>query len=130
MDDAVDVLPDKRAIFKLNALCVQALLYPITIVIYLLIGAAIFSAIEHEQEEMEKRNAKDEIQMVISKIAEKYNLSENTTENILNDLTCLCTNNHLQIRNATFQWTFLPSFYFAATVITAIGKGIVCTDIC
>lgn len=50
---SVDHNVDKhRPIFKLNALFVQALLYPITVVIYLLIGAAIFTAIEHEHEQM------------------------------------------------------------------------------
>ena len=123
-DDDDDALrPDNRPIFKLDALCVQAILYPITLVIYLLIGAAVFSAIEHEQEVMARREAEDEIKKVISKVSGMYNLSENTTEKIFNDFTSLCTNNHLQIQNASFQWTFLPSFYFAATVITAIGKG-------
>ena len=108
--------------FKLNALCVQALLYPITMVIYLLIGAAIFTAIEHEREIEAKDNAEEEIRMVISKVASKYNLSENVSESILHDFTNLCTENHLQIINATSRWTFLPSLYFAATVITAIGE--------
>ena len=121
VDDVL--LPNNRPIFRLNTLCFLALLYPITLVIYLLIGAAVFSAIEHEQEVMERREAEDEIQKVISKVAGKYNLSESTTERIFNDFTSLCTNNRLQIRNASFQWTFLPSFYFAATVITAIGKA-------
>lgn len=132
MGDVDALLSDNRPlgpIFKLNALCVQAILYPVTLVIYLLIGAAVFSAVEHEQEVMARREAEDEIQRVISKVAGKYNLSENTTERIFNDFTSLCTNNHLQIRDASFQWTFLPSFYFAATVITAIGKASVCNSI-
>ena len=110
------------AIFKLKGLCVQALLYPITMVIYLLIGAVIFTAIEHEQEIEAKDKAKEEIRMAISAVASKYNLSENVSESILHDFTNLCTENQLQIINATSRWTFLPSLYFSATVITAIGE--------
>lgn len=114
--------PNSRAIFKVNSLCVQALVYPITVVIYLLIGAAIFTAIEHDHERMAKRIAEDEIQKAIQTIARKMNLSENTTEEILSNFTYLCTDNYLQTYNAPYRWEFLPSFYFAATVITAIGE--------
>ena len=121
-DNSMDDLKVSRPIFKVNALCVQALIYPIIVVIYLLIGAAVFTGIEHPHEGMAKVVAEDEIQKAIQKIAVKMNLTENATEEILNDFTYLCTNNYLQIRNAPYQWGFLPSFYFAATVITAIGE--------
>ena len=114
--------PDNRAIFTANALCIQALLYPITIIIYLLTGAAIFTAIEHDHERMAKVAAGDEIQRAIQAVSRKMNLSENATKEILDIFTYLCTDNHLQTYYAPNQWEFLPSFYFAATVITAIGK--------
>ena len=114
--------PDNRPIFKVNALCIQALLYPITIIIYLLIGAAIFNAIEEDHERMAKTAAGDEIQRAIQAVSRKMNLSESVTKEILDDFTYLCTDNYLQTYNAPNQWQFLPSFYFAATVITAIGK--------
>ena len=43
-----------QPILKWNALdlCVQALLYPIAVFIYLLIGAVIFTAIEYDHEKM------------------------------------------------------------------------------
>ena len=46
--------PKYQPILKWNALCVQALLYPIAVFVYLLIGAAIFTAIEYDHEEMAK----------------------------------------------------------------------------
>ena len=113
----------RRPIFKLNALGVQALLYPIIVVIYLVIGAAIFTAIEQEQEEMAKEVAADKIKMAIINVSEKYNLSENIAEEILNDYTYLCTDTYLQIRNGSNEWAFLPSFYFTATAVTAVGEA-------
>lgn len=119
--DAMDP-PDNRAIFKVNALCVQALLYPITVIIYLLIGAAIFTAIERDHERKARIAAGDEIQRAIQAVSRKMNLSENATKEIFDGFSYLCTDNYLQTYNAPNQWEFLPSFYFAATVITAIGK--------
>ena len=126
VDDA-RVPPHHRPIFKLNALCVQALLYPIIVVIYLVTGAAIFTAIEHGEEGMARIKADNQIKIAISTFAGEYNLSETVVERILSNFTdLLCTNNHLQICNGSYEWTFIPSFYFAATVVTAIGE--ICND--
>ena len=119
-----DEIPSQRnqPIFKLNALCVQALLFPIIVFIYLLIGAAILAAAEIDYEEDTRVAAQNEIQDIVKKISWKANLSENTTKEILGNLTYLCTNNYLQAQNASHRWEFLPAFFFAANVITAIGR--------
>ena len=121
-----------RPIFKLNALCVQALLYPITIVIYLLIGAAIFTAIEHDHENMVKASLNnemqtiDELQQVVEAMLRNLNVSKSTSQEILNNFTSnftkLCMTYSSSIHTPQDQWEFLPSFYFAATVITTIGE--------
>lgn len=120
-----DRIPKNQPIFKLNALCVQALLYPVAIFVYLLIGAAIFTAIENEHNKKAINASNmvryDEIQEAVETISRQFNLSQNTTREILDDLTYLCTNNYWQTQNFSYEWEFLPTFFFAATVITAIG---------
>ena len=122
-----------RPIFKVNALCVQALLYPITVVIYLLIGAVIFTAIEHDHEKMVKDSlvssemaSNDEFQQTIKSMLRNLNISESTFKEILNNFTSnftnLCTYYSTSTQNPPYEWEFLPSFYFAATIITTIGE--------
>ena len=117
--------PKNQPILKWNALCVQVLLYPITIVIYLLIGAAIFTAIERDNEKTMRQNVAsqemqrvDELQKAIEAVLRQHDISENISEEIL---SILCTSNS-EIQNAPLQWEFLPAFYFAASVISTIGK--------
>ena len=128
--EVTDKASKDRPIFKVNALFVQTLLYPITLVIYLLVGAAIFTAIEHEHEQMiREASLNDEMQtiselhQVITAMLNNLNISENVSTEILNNFTSNFTNlcvdySHTPSYN---QWEFLPSFYFAATVITTIG---------
>lgn len=121
-----------RPVFKVNALCVQALLYPITIVIYLLIGAAIFTAIEHDYEKVTKASPNnemqtiDELQQLVEAMLRNLNVSESTSQEILNNFTSNFTNFCAAYSSSTqspeYEWEFLPSFYFAATVITTIGE--------
>ena len=118
--------PKYRPILKWNALCVQALLYPIAVFLYLLIGAAIFTAIEYDHEKMAEHVAAnqevhnvDELQHAIESVLRKFNLSESVSAEILSNFTSLCAG----YSNTPYQWEFLPAFYFSATVITTIGYG-------
>ena len=137
VDHNVNRHSENRPIFKVNALFVQALLYPITVLIYLLFGAAMFTAIEHDHEQMTRTvsqiNAMQtiaELKQTVEALLKNLNISENTSEEIINNFTSnftnLCedysTRTHIPPYN---RWEFLPSFYFAATVITTIGEVIV-----
>ena len=111
--------PKNRPVFKFNALCVQVLLYPITVVIYLLIGAAVFTAIERNHEQMTRSvnnnnnmPSIDELQQAVETVLRKHNLSENASKEILFAYMCA---DHSSAQNPPHQWDFLPSFYFAAT---------------
>ena len=123
----VDIEPLSRnhqPVFKVNALCVQVLLYPITIVIYLLVGAALFTAIEHDYQNRPAETAnhevtitdklENELQHAVEEVLRKFNVSESSSQDILKTHFC-----DSRIPN---QWDFLPSIYFAATVITTIGE--------
>lgn len=80
---------------------------------YLLVGAAVFDALEsdHEMREEEKLKAEE------IRIKGKYNISSEDYRQL--ELVILQSEPH----RAGVQWKFAGSFYFAITVITTIGKS-------
>ena len=98
----------------------------------------MFTAIECDHEQMTRTvsqiNAMKtiaELKQTVEALLKNLNISENTSEEILNNFTSNFTNfcedystrTHIPPYN---RWEFLPSFYLvAATVITTIGEVIV-----
>ena len=80
---------------------------------YLLVGAAVFDALESEYEIEERRTLLAEE----TEIIQRYNISEedfmNITKNVLQSVP----------HKAGIQWKFAGAFYFATTVITTIGES-------
>lgn len=84
----------------------------LSIVLYLLIGAAVFDALESEGE-----SAKTEaLEEKLDELKRKYGFSEGDYREV--ERVVLQAAPH----RAGRQWKFAGSFYFAITVITTIGK--------
>ncbi|KAK2092193.1 hypothetical protein P7K49_028721 [Saguinus oedipus] len=79
---------------------------------YLLVGAAVFDALESEPELIERQR----LELRQQELRERYNLSQGGYEELERVVL------RLKPHKAGVQWRFAGSFYFAITVITTIGN--------
>lgn len=79
---------------------------------YLLVGAAVFDALESEPEMIERQR----LELRQLELRARYNLSEGGYEELERVVL------RLKPHKAGVQWRFAGSFYFAITVITTIGN--------
>lgn len=79
---------------------------------YLIVGAAIFDALESQKETSQRR----ELYLRRAELLNTFNLSTDDFDELENVVL------QLKPHKAGVQWRFAGSFYFAITVITTIGK--------
>lgn len=79
---------------------------------YLLVGAAVFDALESEPEMIERQR----LELRQRELRARYNLSQGGYEELERVVL------RLKPHKAGVQWRFAGSFYFAITVITTIGN--------
>ncbi|MEQ2199490.1 Potassium channel subfamily K member 13 [Xenoophorus captivus] len=93
------------------------LLLALFIVLYLLCGAAVFSALEQPKE----REAKERWAQRFEHFSQKYNLSKKDLRNFLKNYE---EANVAGIRVDTIRprWDFTGAFYFVGTVVSTIGE--------
>lgn len=80
---------------------------------YLLVGAAVFDALESDHEMREEEQLKAEE----TRLKGKYNISNEDYQQLEEIIM------QSEPHRAGVQWKFAGSFYFAITVITTIGES-------
>ena len=109
-----------RPIIKWNATCIQSLIYPFAIVMYLLIGALVFMSIEGENEKEVIEHAMRQKESLMDVLNQTCNLTKEQIDEIFKNFTNLCGNGGMHPNSS--RWDFVPSFMFVTTTITTIGK--------
>ncbi|XP_029903308.1 potassium channel, subfamily K, member 13 [Myripristis murdjan] len=94
------------------------LLLALFIIIYLLCGAAVFSALEQPKE----REAKERWAQRFEHFSQKYNLSKKDLNNFLRNYEEANVAG-IRVDNVRPRWDFPGAFYFVGTVVSTIGFG-------
>lgn len=91
---------------------IRTLCLILCIVLYLLVGAAVFDALESDSESSKKKS----LEQKLTELKKKYDFTEDDYREIERVVV------QAEPHRAGRQWKFTGSFYFAITVITTIGK--------
>lgn len=95
--------------------------------VYLLVGAAIFQAIELHNEKREREE--EQFTALKENFTAKYNISKDDMKDFLEKLKkALELGFDLQKGDypSRYQWHFMNAFFFAGNVVTTIGKLKLC----
>lgn len=92
-------------------------LLAVLIVVYLLCGAAVFSAIEQPGE----RQAQAKWRARFDNFSQKYSLNASVLRDFLAEYE-LAYVNGVRIGDIRSRWDFSGAFYFVSTVVSTIGK--------
>lgn len=107
------IIPPPRApLTRMEEKNFRSLCLVLSTVFYLLIGAAVFDALESDGESAKTEELEEELE----ELKMKHGFSEGDYREV--EKVVLQAAPH----RAATQWKFAGSFYFAITVITTIGK--------
>lgn len=99
----------------------QAIILAVVVVVYLLIGAAILTALEAPAEEAQIRSTVAERERLREMIMMRFNATEEEVNALFNNFSTACAND-LLVANTVRIWTYARAVFFSATVVTTIGE--------
>lgn len=99
----------------------QAIALGVLVVAYLLIGSAVFMALEAPMEEAQIRSIVAERERLLEIIMRRFNATEEEVNTLFNQFSTACAND-LLVGNTVRIWTYARAVFFSATVVTTIGE--------
>lgn len=99
----------------------QAIALGVLVVVYLLIGSAVFMALEAPMEEAQIRSIVAERERLIEIIMRRFNATEEEVNTLFNQFSTACAND-LLVGSTVRIWTYVRAVFFSATVVTTIGE--------
>ena len=100
--------------------CYQSLLLGLLVIIYLIVGGAIFVALEAPEEQQRILNTEMSRDAIIQNLTETYNLTREEIDAIISRFTVACDSD-LLVPDTARIWNFGNAIFFASTVVTTIG---------
>ncbi|XP_051954169.1 potassium channel subfamily K member 13-like [Xyrauchen texanus] len=107
-----------HCIGPLNEDNARFIMLALLIIVYLLCGAAVFSALEHPKEKL----AKERWSQRIEQFTQKHNLSQDDLKNFLRNYEEANVAG-IRVDASRPRWDFTGAFYFVGTVVSTIGFG-------
>lgn len=108
---------------KLSGSSKKLLIRIVLFLLYLILGAGIFMAIEKGPESVERKKASEFIAKVKDLTNKTFNSSTEVTQFLLDFKHALdygydIKSNKLELE----KWTYMNSFYFVGNIVTTIGR--------
>ena len=110
-----------RAYWKSFNSCYQSIIVGVVVFVYLLIGGAIFTALEAPEELIRIETIQSTRERLIHNLTVTFNVTRSKIEGIFDDFATACDNG-LLVRNRAPIWQFSNAVLFATTVVTTIGE--------
>ena len=108
---------------KLSGSTKKLLVRIVLFLLYLVIGAGIFMAIEKEPEKVERDKAKKFIDKVKGLTNNTFNSSAEVKQFLLDFRHALDYGYDINLNKLELEkWTYMNSFYFVGNIVTTIGR--------
>lgn len=108
---------------KLSGSTKKLFIRVVLFLLYIVLGAAIFVALEKNKEALERKKAKDFVNRTV-RVDVSFNNSEDLKKFLLRFQHALHYGYNIESKNFRGEkWTYLNAFYFVGNIVTTIGKG-------